>query len=88
MVHLNGFDANATAVQIARGELSSLCRAVGVMAPKDSVDLHNLPLMVNVKCRKREDTGDIVNEIKGYSKRETEAGQVAQAESHVAPWKR
>ncbi len=85
---LNLDNPNAMAVQIARGELSSLCRAVGVMAPKDSVDLHNLPLMVTVKCKKRDDTGDIVNEIKGYGKRETAAGQVSQAESHVAPWKR
>ena len=85
---LNLDNPNATAVQIARGELSSLCRAVGVMAPNDSVDLHNLPLVVTVKCKKREDTGEIVNEIKGYGKREAAAGQTAQAESHVAPWKR
>lgn len=85
---LNLDNPNATAVQIARGELSSLCRAVGVMAPNDSVDLHNLPLVITVKCKKREDTGEIVNEIKGYGKREAAAGQTAQAESHVAPWKR
>ena len=85
---LNLDNPNATAVQIARGELSSLCRAVGVMAPNDSVDLHNLPLVITVKCKKRDDTGEIVNEIKGYGKREVAAGQTAQAESHVAPWKR
>ncbi len=85
---LNLDNPNATAVQIARSELSSLCRAVGVMAPNDSVDLHNLPLMITVKCKRRDDTGDIVNEIKGYSKREAAAGQVPQAQSHVPPWKR
>jgi len=85
---LNLDNPNATAVQIARAELSSICRAVGVMAPNDSVDLHNLPLMSTVKCKRRDDTGDIANEIKGYSKREATAGQVPQADSHIAPWKR
>ena len=64
---LNLHNPNEQAVKIAQGELSAICRAVGVMQPKDSVDLHNLPLVVKVKCRKREDTGDLVNEIKGLS---------------------
>ena len=85
---LNLDNPNATAVQIARAELSAICRAVGVMAPKDSVDLHNLPLVITVKCKKREDTGEIVNEVKGYAKRETQPGQVPQAQSNVPPWKR
>src|SRR5690625_518331 len=45
---LNLKNANATAVKIARGELSAICRAVGVMKPRDSVDLHNLPLIITV----------------------------------------
>ena len=36
----------ATAVKIARAELSAICRAVGVMAPNDSVELHDLPLVM------------------------------------------
>ena len=85
---LNLDNPNATAVQIARAELSAICRAVGVMAPGDSVELHNLPLVISVKCKKREDTGEITNEIKGFSKREAAAGQIPQAESQIAPWKR
>jgi hypothetical protein len=50
-------------VQIARAELSAICRAVGVMAPKDSVELHNLPVTVHVRCKKRQDTGEIGNEV-------------------------
>ncbi len=65
--------------KIARGKLSAICRAVGVMQPRDSVELHNLPLVVTVKCKTRKDTGEITNEIKGYAKRESAAGQPQQA---------
>ncbi len=86
---LNLDNPNATAVQIARAELSAICRSVGVTAPNDSVELHNLPLMITVKCRKRQDTGDITNEIYGYAKKESSAPPMAAAAaSSVAPWKR
>ena len=86
---LNLDNPNATAVQIARAELSAICRAVGVTAPNDSIDLHNLPLMITVKCRKRQDTGDITNEIAGYTKKESSAPPLATAAAAtVAPWKR
>ena len=86
---LNLDNPNATAVQIARAELSAICRAVGVTAPNDSVELHNLPLMITVRCRKRQDTGDITNEIAGYAKKESSAPPLATAAAAtVAPWKR
>lgn len=66
---LNLENANGTAVKIARGELSAICRAVGVMTPKDSVDLHNLPLVISVGLKKRKDTGDLTNFIKSYHKK-------------------
>jgi hypothetical protein len=75
-------------VQIARGELSAICRAVGVMAPNDSVELHNLPFLVTVKCKKREDTGEMTNEVKGYAKKEAAAGQPQQAATQAPPWAR
>ncbi len=85
---LNLDNPTALAVKIARGELSAICRAVGVLQPKDSVELHNLPLLVTVKCRKREDTGEITNEIKGYAKKEAARGQPQQAASSTPPWAR
>ncbi len=85
---LNLDNPNATAVQIARAELSAICRAVGVMAPKDSTELHDLPLVIHVRCKKRNDTGDITNEIKGYSKRESTTGRPQQAASNTPPWRR
>jgi len=85
---LNLDNPNATAVQIARAELSAICRAVGVMAPNDSVELHNLPLIISVKCKKREDTGEITNEIRGYSQKEQTAVNTQAAGDKTPPWKR
>ncbi len=89
-VRLNLDHPNATAVQIARADLSAICRAVGVLAPKDSVELHNLPVAIHVRCKKRTDTGEIVNEVKGYAKKEAPLAMTttAPAASATAPWKR
>ena len=86
---LNLDNPNATAVQIARAELSAICRAVGVLAPADSTELHNLPLVIHVRCKKRVDTGEITNEIKGYAKKDSPppAGAAPVANS-TPPWKR
>ena len=85
---LNLDNPNATAVKIARAELSAICRAVGVMAPNDSVELHDLPLVISVKCRKRSDTSEITNEIKGYQKKEGVSGKPVQAAKDTPPWRR
>lgn len=87
---LNIDNANAQARKIAQGELSAICRAVGVLAPNDSVELHNLPLVVHVRCKKRVDTGEIVNELKGFSKKESPAppAAAAPAANSTPPWKR
>ena len=85
---LNLSNPNNQAVQIAQGELSAICRAVGVLQPKDSAELHNLPLQITVKCKKREDTGDVVNEIKGYAKKEAATGQPQQETTSTPPWAR
>ncbi|MBC8355767.1 MAG: DUF669 domain-containing protein [Planctomycetes bacterium] len=85
---LNLNNPNATAVKIARAELSAICRAVGVMAPNDSAELHDLPLVISVKCKKREDTGEITNEIKGYHKKDAANGKPIQATTETPPWRR
>lgn len=85
---LNLDNQNSTTVQIARAELSSICRAIGVMTPSDSVELHNLPMVITVKCKKREDTGEVSNEIKGYAKKEAVKGQPQQAATNTPPWRR
>lgn len=90
---LNLDNPNATAVAIARAELSAICRAVGVLAPKDSVELHNLPLVIHVRCKKRDDTGEVTNEVKGYSPRTAPAETppvkpATPAANGTPPWKR
>lgn len=93
---LNLDNPNATAVQIAKAELSAICRAVGVLAPNDSSDLHDLPLVIHVRCKKRQDTGDITNEVKGYSPKASltepakpaAGGTPANGKPTTPPWKR
>lgn len=87
---LNLNNPNATAVKIARSELSAICHAVGVMQPRDSVDLHNLPLVITVKVKKRSDNDELTNEIKAYAAKGTATGQPQQAPATdtTPPWKR
>lgn len=82
---------NAHTVQIARGELSAICRAIGIMTPKDSAELHNLPLTVTVKVKKRDDNGEMTNEIAAWAKKDAAAGapqQAAPAGGATPPWLR
>lgn len=86
---LNLDNPDATAVKIARAELSAVCRAVGVLAPKDSVELHNLPLVIKVGMKNREDNGEPTNVIKGYEKKDAVARPAAVgAGNGKAPWQR
>jgi len=85
---LNLENQNDVAVKIAKSQLAAICKSIGVMTPRDSAELHNLPLVINVKVKKRGDNGDLTNEVKGFSKRETSISQNAPAAKGVAPWKR
>jgi hypothetical protein len=85
---LNLANPNPQTVKIARGELSAVCRAVGVMAPKDSIELHNLPLVITVRCKRRNDTQEIVNEVRGFAKRDAAGGRPQQASADAPPWRR
>ncbi|MBX3452483.1 MAG: DUF669 domain-containing protein [Planctomycetaceae bacterium] len=93
---LNLNNANETTVKIAKGTLSAICRAVGVLQPKDSCELHDLPLIAKVACKKRVDTDELTNVIKGYrgrnSVRQEPAASAAPVPSppttSVPPWKR
>ena len=81
---LNLTNPSKIAVDIAKSDLSAICRAVGVMTPHDSVDLHNLPLVIDVTCEDRKDKpGTMSNNIKSY-KSKGEAAPAA-ATPAVAP---
>lgn len=94
---LNLKNSNSTTVQIAEQELSAICRAVGVPVVNDSVELHNIPLLITVKQKPRKDNGELTNEIKGYAKRDSGGASAPQAATTTAgnpyagttpPWRR
>ncbi len=82
---LNLVNPNQTAVDIAQRELGAICRAVGVIKPSDSAELHNKPMLITVAVeiddRKRES-----NIIKKYEAVSAGAAAAAPAVSGGAPW--
>ena len=66
-VNLNLRNPSEIAEGIARAELSAICRAVGVMSPKDSVDLHNIPMSIKLGLKKKNDgSEEMENVIREY----------------------
>ena len=63
---LNLKNANDKAVDIARKDLAAICRAVGVMSPKASEELHDKPLMIKVKVRPAQGEYEASNDVGGY----------------------
>ncbi len=84
---LNLENPSDLAVKIARSQLASICKAVGVLDPNDSTELHDLPLQVKVKLKRREDTGELTNEISGYEEK-PRADAAPQAANDTPPWRR
>jgi len=89
---LNLNNPNSTAVEIAQRTLSAICRAIGVMTPRDSTDLHDKPFMVKVKVKPGDGNYGPSNEIAGYEA--TNGGSAAPTPAQAAPaastppWKR
>lgn len=70
--NLNLVNSNQQAVEIARRDLSAICRAIGKMHVKDSAELHMRPMLLTVAVQeahrdKRGIDRAARNEIKGYS---------------------
>ena len=63
---LNLFNPSTQAVEIAQRELSAICHAVGKLRVQDSIELHNIPLEINVKVKTSPEYGK-QNIIRGYS---------------------
>ena len=84
--NLNMDNPSKVAVEIAKSELSAICRAVNVMTPNDSAELHNKPLVVKVGLEKRKDTGDMSNRIKGYSSLATANAEPVAVGAGEKPW--
>jgi len=86
--NLNLDNPNPQAVEIAQQTLSSICHAVGVMQPDDSADLHDKPLTITVITRKRKDTGEDANAIKGFDSASNEPAQATWTAAKGAPFDR
>ena len=57
--------------------------------PKDSEELHDIPLLLDVRVTKRRDTGELANAIRAYSSRETRAVEAAtEPGKEKAPWEK
>lgn len=87
---LNLNNPNATAVEIAQRTLSSICRAVGVMTPRDSADLMDKPMMVKVKVKPASGDYSASNEVDDYAApdKATAPAAAASGGSSTPPWKR
>lgn len=89
-------NSNADAVRIGNEQLSAFCRAVNVMQPRDSAQLHNIPFIGSVGVEKRKDTGTLKNKLKGWESRASAAATTQQpaasgaaaAAGSPAPWKK
>ncbi len=76
---------NSQTVEIARSQLSALCRAVGVLKPADSSQLHDIPLQITVAIRERSDTGEPANVVRRYAAIERTAPPAPPAPAPRAP---
>ena len=97
---LNLVNSNQTAVEIAQRALSAVCRATGVLHPKDSSELHGKPLVISVGIRAGSNGFEDKNVIKGYSRVDgkelkdvTDAnapvkGAAAPAPAKLKPWQK
>ena len=84
-VRLNIHNANAQAVEIAKAELSAICRAIGKYRIQDSAELHNVPMIIDVRLSPRKDTGELENRVRGYEPRAVPAAATAPQKSRAKP---
>jgi len=77
---------SAEAVNIGKRQLADLCRAVDIIHPKDSVELHNKPFIAVLSVKPAEGKYNASNDVKGYKPIKAVA-PVAATEEAVVPWK-
>ena len=65
--NLNIVNKSDVAVKIARADLKSICDSVGFTGElEDTIDLHNLPLMIKVTVKPETPQWPAKNEVKAY----------------------
>ena len=92
---LNLINPNPQAVEIAKRQFSALCRATGVMVPKDSEELHFRPVVAVVKVRPAKGEYGASNDIATYKPVDgaaatstTPAASGGAAKAAPKPWER
>ena len=86
---LNLVNKNPQAVDIAERELAAICKAVGKPRPNDSVELHNIPMLLDIgyepakPATKDKPARKAENYFKGYLP--ASAATAAQSEQAAAP---
>ena len=92
---INYENQRAEAQRIGREELASLCKAVGVTNLTDTVQLHNLPLLITVGVDRNDPTRNVVKKYaakSGNGQQGTGNGgstaSVPKTASGAAPWAR
>jgi hypothetical protein len=91
---LNIWNPNQAAANIAASKLSSICHATGVLQPNASEQLHNIPMIMSVSVRERDDKpGEHSNEIKGYKRigarevaKNLQVPEAISEDANKAPW--
>ena len=87
-VWINYEHPKVEAQRIGREELASLCKAVGVTDLKDTVQLHNLPLLITVGLDKNDPTRNVVKAYKPKAAQPAQAAQKSPQAAGAAPWAR
>ena len=85
---INYENQNAKAQQIGREELASLCKAVGVTELEDTVQLHNLPLVITVGIDRNDPTKNVIKAYKAKAAQTQQPAQKSSQASGAAPWAR
>lgn len=85
---LHRSNPNHDAVRISNTRLAEICRAFDVPRPRDTEEFHHRPIRVRIRCVKRKDNGEIVNEVGGYKKHMPSPPGIAAVPGTSAPWMR
>ena len=88
-VWINYEHPKAEAQRIGREVLASLCKAVGITDLDDTVQLHNLPLIITVAVDRNDPTRNVVKKYAAKATQQTPAAQTSSATaSGTPPWRR
>lgn len=76
-LNLNLWHPNEKARQISQANLSAICRAVNVLTPSSSEDLHDRLMKIKVIVKKDKNSDELRNEVKSFAPYKSATSQVA-----------